>query len=48
MDEIRIKFIEKETKKETGHKFFSYESFGKWYADNYDNIETLEVIQIHD
>ena len=44
--EIQVDFIDKDTrKKQPGLIFLTYESFGKWYADNYDAVEVLEVIQ---
>lgn len=43
--EIQVEFIEKDTCRKQGLIFYTYESFGKWYSDNYDAVEVLEVIQ---
>lgn len=43
--EIEVRFINKDNCKEEGLLFYSYENFGKWYADNYDSVEVLDVIQ---
>lgn len=42
---VEITFIDKEDGNRKGLIFYRYEDFGKWYADNYDNIEVLEVVQ---
>lgn len=46
--EIQVEFIEKDTCRKQGLIFYTYESFGKWYADNYDAVEILDVIQSED
>lgn len=43
--EIQVDFIDKDTCKKQGLIFYTYENFGKWYADNYDVVEILEVVQ---
>lgn len=43
--EIKVNFIEKSTGKREGLIFYTFENFGKWYADNYDAVEILDVIQ---
>lgn len=43
--EIQVDFIEKDNGKKQGLIFYTYETFGKWYADNYDSVEILEVVQ---
>ena len=43
--EIQVDFIDKDNGKKQGLIFYTYESFGKWMADNYDAVEILEVIQ---
>lgn len=43
--EIQVEFIEKDTCRKQGLIFYTYESFGKWMADNYDAVEILDVIQ---
>lgn len=43
--EIHVEFINKDNGRKEGLIFYTYESFGKWYADNYDAVEVLEVIQ---
>ena len=43
--EIQVDFIDKDNGKKQGLIFYTYESFGKWYADNYDAVEVLEDIQ---
>ena len=42
--EIQVEFIEKDTCRKQGLIFYTYESFGKWYADNYDVVEILKII----
>ena len=43
--EIQVEFIEKDTCRKQGLIFYTYESFGKWYADNYDTVEILDIVQ---
>lgn len=43
--EIQVDFIDKDNGKKAGLIFYRYEDLGKWYADNYDSVEVLEVIQ---
>ena len=43
--EIQVDFIEKDNGQKSGLMFYRYEDLGKWYADNYDSVEVLEVIQ---
>ena len=43
--EIHVEFINKDNGRKEGLIFYTYESFGKWYADIYDAVEVLEVIQ---
>lgn len=43
--EIQVDFIDKDNGQKVGLIFYRYEDLGKWYADNYDSVEVLEVIQ---
>ena len=43
--EIQVDFIEKDNGQKAGLMFYRYEDLGKWYADNYDAVEILEVVQ---
>ena len=43
--EIQVDFIDKDNGRKQGLIFYTFENFGKWYADNYDTVEILEVIQ---
>lgn len=43
--EIQVDFIDKDNGQKAGLIFYRYEDLGKWYADNYDSVEVLEVIQ---
>lgn len=43
--EIQVDFIDKDTLRKQGLIFYTYKNFGKWYADNYDAVEILDVIQ---
>ena len=43
--EIQVDFIDKDNGRNQGLIFYTYENFGKWYADNYDSVEILDVIQ---
>ena len=43
--EIQVDFIDKDNGRKQGLIFYRYQDFGKWYADNYDAVEVLEVIQ---
>lgn len=43
--EIQVDFIDKNNGQKAGLIFYRYEDLGKWYADNYDSGEVLEVIQ---
>lgn len=43
--EIQVGFIDKNNGQKAGLIFYRYEDLGKWYADNYDSVEVLEVIQ---
>ena len=43
--EIKVDFIDKDTCKKQGLIFYRFEDLGKWYADNYDAVEILEVVQ---
>ena len=42
--EIQVDFIDKDTrKKQPGLIFYTYENFGKWYADNYDAVKVSNI-----
>ena len=43
--EIQVDFIDKDNGRKQGLIFYTFENFGKWYADNYDTVEILKVIQ---
>ena len=43
--EITVKYIDKIANKELEMRFNSFEWFGSWYADNYEDVEIIEVIQ---
>ena len=43
--EIQVDFIDKDNGRKQGLIFYTFENFGKWYVDNYDTVEILEVIQ---
>lgn len=43
--EIQVDFIDKDNGRKQGLIFYTYESFGKWYADNYDVVKILKVIR---
>ena len=43
--EIQVDFIDKDNGRKQGLIFYTFENFGKWYADNYYTVEILEVIQ---
>ena len=40
--EIQVDFIDKDNGRKQGLIFYTFENFGKWYADNYDAVEVLE------
>ena len=40
---VEVSFKELSNGEVYGHIFYSYETFGKWYADNYDSIEVMEI-----
>ncbi|EKY24056.1 hypothetical protein [Clostridium celatum] len=43
--EIQVDFIDKDNGKKQGLIFYTFENFGKWYADSYDTVKVLDVIQ---
>lgn len=43
--EIQVEFIDKDSGKKEGLIFYTHANFGKWYADNYDSVEILDVVQ---
>ena len=43
--EIQVDFIDLDSGKKQGLIFYRYEHFGKWMADNYTEVNILEVIQ---
>ena len=43
--EIQVSFMDKDNGRKQGLIFYTFENFGKWYADNYDTVEILDVIQ---
>ena len=43
--EIHVEFINKDNGKKQGLIFYTFENFGKWYADSYDTVKVLDVIQ---
>lgn len=47
-EQIKIKYLDKERNKEVGLVFYSYDTFGRWFSDNYDYIEVIDIIQSHD
>lgn len=44
--EVQVYFIDKHNEKRMGLIFYRFEDFGKWYADNYDSVEVLEITQM--
>ncbi len=45
LTELEVTFTDKLENKKKVYKFYSYETFGKWIADNYDAVDILEVVQ---
>lgn len=43
--EIQVDFIDKDNARKQGLIFYRYQDFGKWYADNYDTVEILDIVQ---
>ena len=43
--EIQVDFIDKDNARKQGVIFYRYQDFSKWYADNYDAVDILDVIQ---
>lgn len=42
--EIQVDFIDKDTRKKQPELiFYTYENFGKWYADNYDAVKVSNI-----
>lgn len=47
-NEIHVDFENKDNGVKEGLIFYSYQDFGKWVADNYDDVEIIEVVQVED
>ena len=45
LTELEVTFTDKLENKKKVYKFYSYETFRKWIADNYDAVDILEVVQ---
>lgn len=45
LTEIQVDFIDKDNGKRAGLMFYRFEDFGKWYADNYDSVDVLDIVQ---
>lgn len=44
-NEIHVDFENKDNGVKEGLIFYSYQDFGKWFADNYDVVKVLDVVQ---